>query len=168
MKILENQAHCLSSKLRNPFGLLVLLCGMIFILWTLSLESTFTTKSIVTTLKSIRSSFPSSNVDQASSDFAENVIISGGNKNRAFEEQLCARQFYWVSINYTFTKLWRGYIFTAVCLSVCGCICVCVSDPACEQNYSQMDALIKTRFLLNSCLVHWLGPYCVLKLVTLG
>ena len=159
MKILENQAHSLSSKLRNPFGLLVLLCGMLFIIWTLSLESTFTTKSIVTTLKSIRSSFPSSNVDQASSDFAENVIISGGNKNRAFEEQLCARQFYWVSINYTFTKLWRGYIFTAVCLCVCvcPCVCVCVCVSVSEQNSSRTDAPILTRFSLNGCLPYWLG-----------
>ena len=28
---------------------------------------------------------------------------------------------------YTSTKLWRGYIFTSVCVSVCVCLSVCLS-----------------------------------------
>ena len=45
---------------------------------------------------------------------------------------------------YTSMKLWRGYIFTAVCLCVClcACVCVCVSVCpifSCEQNSNQTD-----------------------------
>ena len=60
---------------------------------------------------------------------------------------------------YTSTKSWRGYIFTAVCLCVCVSVCVCVRLFSCEQNSSQTDALIWTRFSLNGCLAHWLEPY---------
>ena len=59
--------------------------------------------------------------------------------------------------HYTSTKSWRGYIFTSVCL--CVCVSVCVSNSACEQNSSRTDAPIWTRFSLNGCLAHWLGPY---------
>ena len=45
----------------------------------------------------------------------------------------------------------------SVCLSVS--LCVCVSDSACEQYSSRTDAPIWTRFSLNGCLAHWLGPY---------
>ena len=76
-------------------------------------------------------------------------------------------------VNYTFTKSWRSYIFTSVCLSlyvcvcvcVCVCLCVCVSNSTCEQNSSRTDEPIWTRFSLNGCLAHWLGPFI---LVTLG
>ena len=40
-------------------------------------------------------------------------------------------------------------------LSVCLCVCVCV----CKQNSSRTNAPIWMRFSLNSCLLHWLGPY---------
>ena len=43
-------------------------------------------------------------------------------------------------------------------LSVCMCVCVCVRN-SCEQNSSQTDAPIWTRFWLNGCLQHWLGTY---------
>ena len=57
---------------------------------------------------------------------------------------------------YTSTNLWRGYIFTAVCLCVCLCMCPMFS---CKQNFSQMDVPIWKRFSLNCCLQHWLQPY---------
>ena len=59
------------------------------------------------------------------------------------------------------TKSWRGYIFTAVCLSVCLCVCVCLSLclSVSKQNSSRMDTLIWTRFSLNGCLPQWLKPY---------
>ena len=60
---------------------------------------------------------------------------------------------------YTSTKSWRGYIFTSVCL--CVCLCVCVSGISCEQNSSRTDAPIWTRFSLNGCFLHWLGPYWI-------
>ena len=64
---------------------------------------------------------------------------------------------------YTSTKSWRGYIFTPICLCVCVCVCVClfvcVSGTSCEQNSSRTDEPIWTRFLLNGCFLHWLGPY---------
>ena len=45
-------------------------------------------------------------------------------------------------------------------------VCLCVRRGySCEQNSSQTDAPIWTRFLLNGCLAHWLGPFI---LVTLG
>ena len=44
--------------------------------------------------------------------------------------------------------------FVSVCLSVC--VCVFVSDSACEQNSSRTDAPIWTLFWLNGCLSHWL------------
>ena len=57
------------------------------------------------------------------------------------------------------TKSRRGYIFTAVCLYVCLSVCVCVRLNSCEQNSSRTDEPIRTRFSLNGCLQHWLGPY---------
>ena len=60
---------------------------------------------------------------------------------------------------YTSTKSLRGYIFTAVCLCVCLCVCVCVRLFSCEQNSSQTDEPIWTRFSLNGSFPHWLGPY---------
>ena len=54
---------------------------------------------------------------------------------------------------YTFTKPWRGYIFTANCLSVSLCVC------ACEQNSSRIDEPIWTQFLLNGCLPPWIESY---------
>ena len=59
---------------------------------------------------------------------------------------------------YTSSKSWRGYIFTAVFLWVC--VCVCLSGSACEQNSSRTDEPIWTRFSLdlNVCLPHWLDP----------
>ena len=56
---------------------------------------------------------------------------------------------------YTSTKLWRGYIFTAVCLCVCLFVCVSVMF-SCEQNSSRTDVPIWTRFLLYGCLPLWL------------
>ena len=49
----------------------------------------------------------------------------------------------------------------SVCLCVCVCVClsVCVSGTSCEQSSSRLDAPIFTRFSLNGCLAHWLGPY---------
>ena len=44
-----------------------------------------------------------------------------------------------------------------VCVMVCVWWCVCVSVS--EQNSSRTEAPIWTRFLLNGCLLHWLGPY---------
>ena len=38
---------------------------------------------------------------------------------------------------------------------------VCVSNSPCEQISSRTDAPIWTRFLLNGCLAHWLGPYWI-------
>ena len=60
-------------------------------------------------------------------------------------------------IHYTSTKSWRGYTLTAICLCVCVCVSVCMS--LCEQNSNRTNRLIWTRFSLNSCLLHWLGPY---------
>ena len=60
---------------------------------------------------------------------------------------------------YTSTKSWRGYIFTAVCLCVCLSVCLCVRLNSCEQNSSQTDEPIWTRFSLNGCLKHWLNTY---------
>ena len=70
-----------------------------------------------------------------------------------------------------YTILWRGYIFTlvclfvclSVCLSVCLCVCMCVyvSGYSCEQNSSQTDKTIWTRFSPNGCLLHWLEPYWI-------
>ena len=37
-------------------------------------------------------------------------------------------------------------------------VCVCMSGSTCEQKSSQTDAPIWTRFLLNDCFLHWLGP----------
>ena len=64
-------------------------------------------------------------------------------------------------IHYTSTKSWRGYIFTAVCLSVCVCVCVyvCVRLISCEQNSTRTDSPISTRLSLNGCLLQWLEPY---------
>ena len=45
----------------------------------------------------------------------------------------------------------------SMCLSVC--VCVYVSDSACEQNSSGTDAPIWTRVSLNGCSSHWLRPY---------
>ena len=42
-----------------------------------------------------------------------------------------------------------------MCVCVWWCVCVSVS----EQNSSRTEAPIWTRFLLNGCLLHWLGPY---------
>ena len=50
---------------------------------------------------------------------------------------------------YTSTKSWRGYIFITVCT------CVRVSESVCQWT----KAPIWTRFSLNGCLRHWLGPY---------
>ena len=57
----------------------------------------------------------------------------------------------------TSTKSLRGYIFTTVCL--CVCLSICLSGSACEQNSSQTDEPIWTRFSLNGCLPHWLKTY---------
>ena len=53
--------------------------------------------------------------------------------------------------------LWRGYNFLAVYLCVCVCMSVCLSVS--EQNSSQTDAPIWTRFSQNGCIPLWLGPY---------
>ena len=40
------------------------------------------------------------------------------------------------------------------------CVFVCVSVRlSCDQNSSQTDEPIRTRFSLNGCLLHWLEPY---------
>ena len=67
--------------------------------------------------------------------------------------------YYYLPNYYTSTKSWRGYIFTSVCL--CVCVSVCVSNFSCEQNSSQTDAQIWTRFSLNGCFLHWLKPYWI-------
>ena len=78
-------------------------------------------------------------------------------KDKYLQLQGLSQQFLFsVDINYYIsTKAWRGSIFTAVCL------CVCVSDSACEQNSwgSRTDEPIWTRFSLNGCLAHWLRSY---------
>ena len=61
------------------------------------------------------------------------------------------------TVSYTSTKLWRGYIFTAVCLCVCVSICVFVRLSF-EQSSSQTDELIWMRFSLNGCFPNWLKP----------
>ena len=48
-------------------------------------------------------------------------------------------------------------VFLCVCLSVC--LSVCVSGTSCEQNSSQTDEPIWTRFSLNGCFPHWLRSY---------
>ena len=63
---------------------------------------------------------------------------------------------------YTSLKSWRGCIFTPVFLCVCVCVCVSVCLCvliSCEQSSSQTDAPIWTRFSLDGCVLHWLGPY---------
>ena len=45
------------------------------------------------------------------------------------------------------------YDFSCVCLSVCVCVC--------EQSSRQTNGPILMRFLLNSCLLHWLGFYWI-------
>ena len=71
--------------------------------------------------------------------------------------------------NYTSTKSWRGYIFTAVCL--CVCVCVCVSVSVCFRHF------LWTKFQQNSCtdldavFAKWLLPATarsLMILVTLG
>ena len=49
----------------------------------------------------------------------------------------------------------------SVCLCVCVCLSVCLSGNSCEQNSSRTDAPIWTRFSLNGCFPHWLGPYWI-------
>ena len=53
------------------------------------------------------------------------------------------------------------FVCVSVCLSVCVCVCVCVQLFSCEQNSSRTDAPIWTRFSLNGCLYHLLGPYWI-------
>ena len=50
-----------------------------------------------------------------------------------------------------------GYIFIAVCLIVCVCLYVCPSTS--KQDSSRTDAPVWTRFSLNGCIPHWVGPY---------
>ena len=79
-------------------------------------------------------------------------IVQGGCFSELF---LSVCLFVCLSSFYTSTKSWRGYIFTAVCL------CVCLSRNSCERNSSRTDAPIWTRFSLNGCFYHWLGPYWI-------
>ena len=51
------------------------------------------------------------------------------------------------------------FLLQFVCLSVCVWVCVFVCVCVCEQNSSRTKAPIWMRFSLNSCLLHWLGPY---------
>ena len=71
---------------------------------------------------------------------------------------LRAYQVKGLNLFYTSTNR-GGFIFSLqfVCVSVC--LSVCVSGYSCEQNSSRTDTLIWTRFSLNGCLHHWLGPY---------
>ena len=65
---------------------------------------------------------------------------------------------------YTSTKLWRGYIFTAVCLSFC--LCTCVSD-VCLWTKFQPNGWTDS----DAVFAKWLLPALartLLKLVTLG
>ena len=55
--------------------------------------------------------------------------------------------------HYSSTILWRGYIFTSVCLCLCECLSVC------EQNANRTATPICTRSLLNSCLLQSLESY---------
>ena len=73
-----------------------------------------------------------------------------------------------IIVYYISTNSWRGYIFTAVCLSVCVCVClyVCVSGTSCEQNSSQTECDD-----LDAIFVKWLLTaltQTLLNLVTLG
>ena len=59
-----------------------------------------------------------------------------------------------------------GVIFSLQFVSVCVCVCVCLSVcclcvrlNSCEQNSSQTNEPIWTRFSLNGCVEHWLKPY---------
>ena len=57
-----------------------------------------------------------------------------------------------------------GVIFSLqfVCVYVCVCVSVCLCVQfSCEQNSSQTDAPIWTRFSLNGCFPHWLKPYWI-------
>ena len=54
-----------------------------------------------------------------------------------------------------------GVIFSLQFVCVWVCVSVCVSNFSCEQNSSRTDAPIWTRFSLNGCLPHWLGPYWI-------
>ena len=95
------------------------------------------------------------------------------------KEALCA--FSWgdsldfpfelIHCNHTSTKLWRGYIFTAVCL----CMCVCVCQPVCLSVC--LSVCQWTKFQLNGCtdldavFARWLLTalaQTLLKLVTFG
>ena len=67
--------------------------------------------------------------------------------------------FPFIDLHIVFTSPSRGYICIAVCLWVCVSVFVCVCVSVSEQNTSQRDALIWTRFSLNGCLPHWLEPY---------
>ena len=50
--------------------------------------------------------------------------------------------------------------FVFMCVFVCVSVYVfaCLCGSAFEQNSSQTNAPIRTGFLLNGCLLHWLGP----------
>ena len=52
-----------------------------------------------------------------------------------------------------------GVIFSLQFVCVFLSVCVCIRLIACEQNSSQTDALIWTRFSLNGCLSHWVESY---------
>ena len=54
------------------------------------------------------------------------------------------------------------YVCVCVCMYVCVCLCVCVSDCLSVNKVSseQMHGFWMWLFL-NSCLLHWLGPYWI-------
>ena len=67
--------------------------------------------------------------------------------------------------NYTSTKSWRGYIFTAVCLYVCLCVSVC-PIPCLSTKFQPNKSTD-----LNAIFAKWLLlalAQTLLKLVTLG
>ena len=62
---------------------------------------------------------------------------------------------------YTSTKSWRGYIFTAVCLSVCMSVRLCLWTKFQPNKWADLDAVFAKRLLT-------LLAQTLLKLVTLG
>ena len=68
--------------------------------------------------------------------------------------------------SYTFTKSRRGYIFTAVCLSVL-CVCVCVCLYVCQWTKFQLNGCTDLDMVFAERLLIALAQI-LLKLVTLG
>ena len=63
----------------------------------------------------------------------------------------------YLDIHFIIIPLKKGIMFFTY---ITRFVCLCVQF-SCEQNSSRTDAPIWTRFSLNGCFLHWLGPYWI-------